>query len=262
MTALFLRRHPGKRKSKYGALHQSRRLKLEQKKSTESSSPGQPGKRRRLTKKQPKSPKTTPATKPNEPSPLLNEAPPPLENKEQELKRKEEQLEREMRQYTTLRIRPLGKDRFFQRYFYLDNIGTPDHHGTGRLYVQSPTYVDILQLMDRDHHPSSNGVVSGPSQPPPPEQHSDTITPAWGRGGGREFVLALMKEQGLTMECEWLATRMDELQQQQDTLLALRPQGLSHPMCRDHPVLANHLHHHEKKGSWWYYYSDPEQVRR
>ena len=113
-----------------------------------------------------------------------------LEEEDRALRKKEEQLEKDMRKYTTLRIRPLGKDRFYNRYHYLDNIGTSSTYGTGRLYVQGPSDVDIQMIRERDR------PYEEPEQP-------------WGRGGGQWFILALMKAQSLDEESEWLEQRLN-----------------------------------------------------
>ncbi|KAI8146739.1 ATP-utilizing chromatin assembly and remodelling N-terminal-domain-containing protein [Fennellomyces sp. T-0311] len=113
-----------------------------------------------------------------------------LEEEERALRKKEEQLEKDMRKYMTLRIRPLGRDRFYNRYLYLDNIGTSSTYGTGRLYVQSPSDIDIQMILERDRPDSQ------PEQP-------------WGRGGGQWFMLALMKAQGMEEESEWLEKRLE-----------------------------------------------------
>lgn len=97
-----------------------------------------------------------------------------------------------MRRYTTLRIRPLGKDRFNNRYIYLDNIGVSNTCGSGRLYVNSPSDGDIQVMMERDF------TLNLPQRP-------------WGYGGGRWFIKKLMRDQGLLEESEWLEKRMDEL---------------------------------------------------
>ncbi|KAG2193757.1 hypothetical protein INT47_005038 [Mucor saturninus] len=115
-----------------------------------------------------------------------------LEEEERVLKKKEEHLEKSMRRYMTLRIRPLGKDRFNNRYIYLDNVGVSNTYGSGRLYVNSPTDGDIQLMMERDYD------TEVPDQP-------------WGRGGGRWFIKKLMREQGLLEESIWLENRMDEL---------------------------------------------------
>ncbi|KAI8977537.1 hypothetical protein BDF20DRAFT_821688 [Mycotypha africana] len=119
-----------------------------------------------------------------------------LEENEKTVKRKEEHLERSMRKYNTLRVRPLGKDRFYNRYYYLDNIGIANTYGSGRLFVNSPSDGDIQLLMERDHY------TNLPERP-------------WGYGGGVWFVKKLMQEQGLVDESEWLEQRMNELKTDQ-----------------------------------------------
>lgn len=64
-----------------------------------------------------------------------------LTDREAALNRKEEQIDRDSRRYGIARVRPLGKDRFYNRYWYFDGI-TMDH-GTDRLYVQSPSFLDL-----------------------------------------------------------------------------------------------------------------------
>ncbi|RCH97679.1 hypothetical protein CU098_002438, partial [Rhizopus stolonifer] len=115
-----------------------------------------------------------------------------LEEDERTLRKKEEHLERSMRRYMTLRIRPLGKDRFNNRYYYLDNVGISNTCGSGRLYVHSPSDGDIQLMMERDHQ------TDLPEQP-------------WGYGGGRWFIKRLMELQGFEEESIWLENRMNEL---------------------------------------------------
>ncbi|KAL0075875.1 hypothetical protein J3Q64DRAFT_1648036, partial [Phycomyces blakesleeanus] len=119
-----------------------------------------------------------------------------LDEEEKALHKKEEQLEKDMRKYMTLRIRPLGRDRFYNQYIYLDNVGTSNTYGSGRLYVQSPTFVDIQIMMERDVR------TDLPEQP-------------WGRGGGQWFILELMKAQGFEQEREWLEKQMETLKNQE-----------------------------------------------
>ncbi|WFD32685.1 dolichyl-P-Glc:Glc1Man9GlcNAc2-PP-dolichol alpha-1,3-glucosyltransferase [Malassezia sp. CBS 17886] len=60
------------------------------------------------------------------------------------LARRDDAIEREFRQYVLIpRLRPLGRDRFLVRYYWLDGIGAvPLSHSaayqTGRLFVQAP----------------------------------------------------------------------------------------------------------------------------
>lgn len=125
-------------------------------------------------------------------------------------------MERDMKKYMTLRVKPLGRDRFYNRYIYLDNIGTADTYGTGRLYIQSPSEIDIQILRERDRAPDL------------PEQ-------AWGRGGGRWFILDLMKHHGFDEEqIQWLDERLQ----------------------RPADDRGN-----KNDRSWWRAYSDPEDVR-
>ncbi|KAF9955385.1 hypothetical protein BGZ70_010259 [Mortierella alpina] len=70
-----------------------------------------------------------------------------LTDKEHALNRKEEQVDRDSRRFSIARVKPLGKDRFFNRYWYFDGI-TMDH-GTDRLYVQSPSFLDLETLRTR-----------------------------------------------------------------------------------------------------------------
>ncbi|KAI1318638.1 hypothetical protein EDD11_006139 [Mortierella claussenii] len=70
-----------------------------------------------------------------------------LTDKEHALNRKEDQVDRDVRRYAIARVKPLGKDRFFNRYWYFDGI-TMDH-ATDRLYVQSPSHLDIETVRSR-----------------------------------------------------------------------------------------------------------------
>ncbi|CAO3652047.1 unnamed protein product [Cunninghamella echinulata] len=236
------------RVTKYGQLHQSRKAKLQQKKIKQIAM--EELKRRRYEKKREEAKLKIQANKEKAENKRI------LEEDEQNLKRKEEQLEREMRQYMTLRIRPLGKDRFYNRYFYLDNVGIKDHHGTGRLYVQNPTYLDVLQMMNRDLNNNNSGQQN--------EKGEDEQEPAWGRGGGRDFILALMKEQGLLVEATWLEKRINQLQQDMDQLDIIKKEHdskINHSLCSKHALLNQHIHNQKEKG-WWHYYSDPEEIQQ
>ncbi|KAG1451798.1 hypothetical protein G6F56_007990 [Rhizopus delemar] len=121
-----------------------------------------------------------------------------IKEEEAMLRKKEEHLDRCMRRYMTLRIRPLGKDRFYNQYLYLDNIGVSNTCGSGRLYVRSPSDADIQLLMERDFLTDL------------PERHC-------GYGGGCWFTQRLMKDQGLIEESEWLENRMNELRSDSPT---------------------------------------------
>ncbi|ORY95624.1 ATP-utilizing chromatin assembly and remodelling N-terminal-domain-containing protein [Syncephalastrum racemosum] len=79
-----------------------------------------------------------------------NEARKKLDSEELQLHKKEEQVEHGMRKYSTQRVKPLGRDKFFNRYYYFDNIGGANAHGTGRLFVQNPSDLDLILLRERD----------------------------------------------------------------------------------------------------------------
>ena len=72
---------------------------------------------------------------------------------------RDEQTEREFRRHQqVLRVRPLGKDRFFNRYWYFDGIGTMELlseegkpvYGTGRLFVQGPSAEDWMAAYETE----------------------------------------------------------------------------------------------------------------
>jgi len=66
-----------------------------------------------------------------------------LEDTAARLARREEALEREFRRYAQIpRLRPLGRDRFLDRYYWLDGIGAAAPSGayqTARIFVQAPS---------------------------------------------------------------------------------------------------------------------------
>lgn len=134
---------------------------------------------------------------------VRNEARKKLEEEERLMHRKEEQVERDMRKYSVNRIKPLGRDKFYNRYYYMDDIGGTLLHGSGKLYVQSPSDTDLMVLQERD-------VV---------ESIDANTTLPCGRGGGVKFVSQLMKEQGLVAEAEFFENRVEKLKQNTANLL-------------------------------------------
>lgn len=69
-----------------------------------------------------------------------------MEDEDLRLARREEAIDREFRRYAMIpRLRPLGKDRFLNRYYWVDGIGTASLAGssgsvlyqTGRVFVQA-----------------------------------------------------------------------------------------------------------------------------
>ena len=71
-----------------------------------------------------------------------------LMDQEQALARKEDQVDRDTQRYAIARVKPLGKDRFFNQYWYFDGITMA--HATDRLYVQSPSFLDLETMRTRE----------------------------------------------------------------------------------------------------------------
>lgn len=71
-----------------------------------------------------------------------------LIDQEQALARKEDQVDRDTQRYAIARVKPLGKDRFFNQYWYFDGITMA--HATDRLYVQSPSFLDLETMRTRE----------------------------------------------------------------------------------------------------------------
>ncbi|GJJ72255.1 hypothetical protein EMPS_04612 [Entomortierella parvispora] len=71
-----------------------------------------------------------------------------LMDQEQALARKEDQVDRDTQRYAIARVKSLGKDRFFNQYWYFDGITMT--HATDRLYVQSPSFLDLETMRTRE----------------------------------------------------------------------------------------------------------------
>lgn len=118
-----------------------------------------------------------------------------LDEDERAMHKKEEHVERDMRKYSNHRIKPLGRDKFYNRYYYLDDIGGTLVHGSGKLFVQCPSDTDLMVIWERDFVESLDKTVSLPC----------------GRGGGVKFVTQLLKEQGMSEEAEYMENRLESL---------------------------------------------------
>jgi bromodomain adjacent to zinc finger domain protein 1A len=127
-----------------------------------------------------------------------NEARKRLDEDERAMHKKEEQVERDMRKYSNHRLKPLGRDKFYNRYYYLDDVGGTLLHGSGKLFVQSPSDTDLMILLERDSIESIDKSATLPC----------------GRGGGVKFTSQLLKEQGLTREAEFFEKRVQVLKQE------------------------------------------------
>jgi hypothetical protein len=80
-----------------------------------------------------------------------------LDEEDNKLERRMEGIEREFRKWSgVVRLKPLGKDRFHNRYWWFDGIGNSPlitsggtiTYGAGRLFVQGPTMAD-MEVMER-----------------------------------------------------------------------------------------------------------------
>jgi len=80
-----------------------------------------------------------------------------LDEEVNKLERRLEGIEREFRQlFGSVRVKPLGKDRFYNRIWWFDGMGAASllgsggivQYGTGRLFVQGPSAFD-QEILDR-----------------------------------------------------------------------------------------------------------------
>lgn len=104
-----------------------------------------------------------------------------------------------MRKYSTLRVKPLGRDRFYNRYYYLDNIGGGHSHGSGKLFVQSPSMADLSMLV----------TPTKPNTDETPTDAAAAATSLCGHGGGLRFFCQLMRHQGLADKASLLEHGID-----------------------------------------------------
>ncbi|KAI9479531.1 ATP-utilizing chromatin assembly and remodelling N-terminal-domain-containing protein [Zychaea mexicana] len=159
-----------------------------------------------------------------------------LDDEERHVYKKEEQLEHNMRKYSTLRIKPLGRDKFFNRYMYLDNIGGAHVHGTGRLFVQSPSDLDLTIIRERNDPLSFTQTI--PVTTNTSNANNNSTTPSCGHGGGIQFVSALMQAQGFAKEADFMEQRIRSMD------------GMANNAA------ATTLQTEE----WWRSYDDPEDI--
>ncbi len=132
----------------------------------------------------------------NQEQKLRNDARKRLDEDERIMHKKEEQVERDMRKFSNHRIKPLGRDKFYNRYYYLDDIGGTLVHGSAKLFVQSPSDTDLMILQQRDFIESLETSVTLPC----------------GRGGGVKFVAQLLREQGMIKEATYMEKRLNYLE--------------------------------------------------
>ncbi|CAG8432948.1 9866_t:CDS:10 [Diversispora eburnea] len=75
-----------------------------------------------------------------------------LEENEIMISKKEEQIEKDKRKYAIPRVPLLGKDRFYNKYYYFDNIGAAvsEKYGTGRIFVESANEFDLEIMTEKE----------------------------------------------------------------------------------------------------------------
>jgi hypothetical protein len=78
-----------------------------------------------------------------------------LDEEVNKLERRLESIEREFRKLLgAVRVKPLGRDRFYNRIWWFDGMGSASLvgsggialYGTGRLFIQGPSEFDLQQL--------------------------------------------------------------------------------------------------------------------
>lgn len=78
-----------------------------------------------------------------------------LDEEVNKLERRLEGIEREFRKLLgAIRVKPLGKDRFYNRIWWFDGMGSASlvgsggitQYGTGRVFIQGPSEFDLMQL--------------------------------------------------------------------------------------------------------------------
>ncbi len=78
-----------------------------------------------------------------------------LDEEVNKLERRLEGIEREFRKLLgAIRVKPLGKDRFYNRIWWFDGMGSASlvgsggiaQYGTGRVFIQGPSEFDLKQL--------------------------------------------------------------------------------------------------------------------
>ncbi|KAG0367850.1 ATP-utilizing chromatin assembly and remodelling N-terminal-domain-containing protein [Gamsiella multidivaricata] len=179
-----------------------------------------------------------------------------LADKEHALNRKEEQVDRDVRRFAIARVRPLGKDRFYNRYWYFDGI-TMDH-ATDRLYVQSPSFLDleiVRTRADKDEVLKRQRMEdpSGGLEDLLKTQEQEIIQGLAVERAAREKKLQLERERALDTDDE------DETDDTKGPGLA---NGGTHKVATDDAKeeLLDETVPVEHKPTQWSYYCEPEQI--
>ncbi|KAF8923559.1 hypothetical protein BGZ58_002805 [Dissophora ornata] len=187
-----------------------------------------------------------------------------LTDREHALNRKEEHVDKGLRRYAIARIKPLGKDRFYNRYWYFDGI-TMDH-GTDRLYVQSPTFLDLETLRTRSDRDKvlkrqKKEDPSGCLEELLKAQDQEITQGLIAERAAREKRLLLEKERGLDTDDEEMEDD-DKTVTSKGVVVGLLTNGGAHSHL--HPSKTVELLDEtvpvEHTSASWSYYGEPEQV--
>ncbi|KAI8060339.1 hypothetical protein BC940DRAFT_323329 [Gongronella butleri] len=140
-----------------------------------------------------------------------------LDDDEAKVQKKLDQVEKDMRRYNTLRCKPLGRDKFYHRYYYMDNVGGSFAHGSGRLFVQSPSMADLLMLFDRElpeyYEADSAALAANAADSTEQDSKKAAIAAEAGYGGGYAFICQLMDGQGLSDKAALLKSHLASIKE-------------------------------------------------
>ncbi|KAF9897440.1 hypothetical protein BX616_005592 [Lobosporangium transversale] len=185
-----------------------------------------------------------------------------LTDKENALNRKEDQVDRDVRRYAIARVKPLGKDRFYNRYWYFDGITM--NHATDRLYIQSPSFLDLETIRVRA---DKEKILERQRIEDPDSELGDLL-----KSQEREILKGLeaaekeAKERRLQLEKE-RALDTDDDEDNNGDVKVLNGAGLTNGSGYSHH-LNNHIKDKpydetqvvEHSATKWSYYSEPEQI--
>lgn len=159
-----------------------------------------------------------------------------------------------MRRCGTLRFKPLGRDRYYNRYYFFDQVGGGIGHGTGRLYVQGPSDGDMLVMRERGLRRSRVLGEDGEEL-----YDEDLEEDEADRGKGWAEIWERMRADGLEGEAEavekWWQEREKRKEREQS-----KGRELVERMERMEVDGEEGFARKEGETVWWKYYSEPEQV--
>jgi len=170
-----------------------------------------------------------------------------LHDQENALLRREDQIDRDSRRCAVARIKPLGQDRFFNRYWYFD--GVTSIHATDRIYIQSPSFLDLETVRAR----SDKSKILARQKVEDPSGELESLLKSQSEEIGAALVIEkVTRVKKLQQEREREADSENEEETKVSSYyekLALADQEFDETKAVEH------------KSSQWSYYSEPEQVR-